>query len=105
MDDLEKFVSGDYVSFKTTPTIRGIYKQSYVEDDPFAKTKGDKRMVYILEIEGEDKKLTSKSKRLANQMLKLKLQPGELIEIERIGVSFDTDYRVERVDSKKKDTV
>ena len=105
MDDLQKFLTGDYLSFKVTPIIRGAYKQSYVEDDPFAKKPGEKRVVYILEVNGEDKKLTSKSKRLASAIFGLKLNAGELIEIERIGVSFDTEYRVERVEGEKKESV
>jgi hypothetical protein len=93
-DDLQDFVSGKYIKFDTNdPVIKGVYKGHAVEDDPF--NKDEKRVVYTLEIDGEEKLLPSKSKRLASRIMEKSLKVGEEITIKRHGAGFDIDYEVE----------
>uniref|UniRef100_A0A6H2A1B7 Uncharacterized protein n=1 Tax=viral metagenome TaxID=1070528 RepID=A0A6H2A1B7_9ZZZZ len=98
-DVLKDFTKSDYLSFKDQNPIEGIYKGVRVEDDPFHK--GDQRLNYTIEVDGKNRPLTSKSKRLAGAVIKAKVKEGDHIRIERIGLGFDTDFNVEKVESKE----
>lgn len=96
---LEDYASGDYVSFKVANPIKAIYKSYKWEKDPF--NEGKERIVYTLEVDGEEKLLTSQSKRLARQFISV--AEGDAITILRTGEGFKTDYQVlEDKDVKKK---
>lgn len=73
--------------------VEGIYKGVSQEEDPF--TAGEIRLVYVIEIEGEEKKLSSRSKRLAKEFLKKNPKVGDFIRITRSGEGFKTDYELE----------
>lgn len=96
-EDLEGYTSGNYIKLENEKPITAIFRGFAIEDDPFAKKAGEKRVAYFLEIAGEGKTLTSKSKRLANKIMELKPKDGDTITIERIGLGFDTDFNVEIV--------
>ena len=93
-DDLQGYIQGEYLRFDENGEIAGIYKGHTIEDDPFGKEKGEKRVAYTIEVDGEDKKLTSKSKRLAGRVIRKGLKGGENITIKRRGVGFETDYEI-----------
>jgi hypothetical protein len=98
-DDLNNFVSGNYLSWKDKDTIEGVYVGFRVEKDPFGKKDSDKRAVYTLNIDGEEKQLGSKSKRLARAILDANPKFGDKIRIVRGGAGFDTVYGVEIVNT------
>jgi hypothetical protein len=97
-DPLKEFLnSGGSANFgEENNPIEGIYVGCTMEDDSF--NPGRQRMVYDIEIEGENKQLTSGSKRLAKEMLSVDPIPGDFIRITRIlgATPYDTTFKVEK---------
>ncbi len=91
--ELENFASGGWLKFKDN-IIEGAYVSFRIEDDPFGK-KGEKRAVYTLNVDGQEQKLSSKSKRLANKFLEIEPKFGDKLRITRSGKGFDTKYELE----------
>ena len=98
-NDLQGFASGgdsQYIKMETGIPVEGLYLGYTMEDDKF--NPGDKRIVYQLEIGQLKKFLGSGSKRLARAILAANPAVGEFIRITRVGVGFDTNYKVETQD-------
>ena len=91
-DDLKEFTGGDFLRFSETNPIKGKYINHGIEEDPF--NKGKKRIRYIFEIDGEEKTLTSGSKRLAGKFISIKPEKGDMISIEQTGSGYDTNFIV-----------
>lgn len=94
--NLEDFIAGNYLSFKFTNPIQGKYHGVIIEDDPFKK--GEKRFNVTMEVEGEEKHLTSKSKRLAKCLLAIGVKKGDLISCLRVGSGFETNFEVKKIE-------
>lgn len=96
--DLEEFAKdkgSQYVKFGDTEdnVIEGMYLGYELEDDTF--NPGQKRVVYLLEVDQMKKSLSSSSKRLAQAMLAAKPDAGNFIRITKTGEEYTTDYTVE----------
>ena len=100
MSDLKDFAKSDsaFLTFGEQNPIVGIYKGTIVEDDPFMP--GSKRLLITLGIDGTEKKLGSKSKRLARALVDIK--EGQKISITRSGQMMETRYKVEVVGEEEK---
>lgn len=99
-DTLQDFAGGggnsQYLKMEVNVPIEGIYLGYTMEDDRF--NPGKKRVVYELEVNQQKKFLGSGSKRLAQAMLAANPNVGEFVRITRIGIGFDTNYKVETQD-------
>lgn len=89
------------MSFSEQNPIVGIYKGVVVEDDPFLP--GSKRLMLTIEVDGVERKIGSKSKRLARELINV--EPEQKISITRSGQMMETKYKVEVVgDTEEKET-
>lgn len=84
----------DFVSFdESNEPITGVYIGFEFVEDNF--NPGKQKVNYLLEIENEQKALSSASKRLARAFIGAKPAIGNFIKITRTGEGFDTQYKVE----------
>lgn len=94
---LEAFANGSnspYLRFDADGTpIIGVWLGYEWEEDNF--NPGQKRPVYLIEVNQEKKMLSSSSRRLAQAVLKANPKTGDFIKVTRVGEGFDTNYEVE----------
>jgi hypothetical protein len=103
MTTLEEFAAGNYLSFKYKNPIEGKYLGYVVEDDPFKK--GETRVRFSLVVDGEEKNLSSKSKRLVKAIMKANVKEGDTISIQRFGEAFETNFEVRNLTGEVKTEV
>jgi hypothetical protein len=97
---LEEFTKNDkFLNFNEDGVLEEVFQSVIKEKDPFGKV-GEERLSFtFLCSDGKERQFTSKSKRLAKEMLKVSPQQGETLQITRFGEGFETMYKVKKIAS------